>query len=226
MAREMERLIVFHADRCISCHSCEIACQMENDAPPGLRLRWVQDFEEGYFPRARIYFISAACFHCDDPSCVAGCPAGALIRRNDGTVVHLRDKCIGCGYCIQTCPFHVPKFSPSQHTARKCSFCTQRIDRGLEPACVAKCATKALVYYPDGKPPVPLQAYGTPEKLHMVYKLDRNPENYQLPHPVPGNEVAATQLWKWLIGLIPGFGVALWLFKNAADSNQDEVRHD
>ncbi|MBW2146034.1 MAG: 4Fe-4S dicluster domain-containing protein [Deltaproteobacteria bacterium] len=222
----MERLIVFHADRCIKCHSCEIACQLENDAPPGLRFRRVKSFEEGHFPDARNYFISSACFHCNDPSCVSACPVGALLRRDDGIVVHFRNKCVGCGYCIQACPFHVPQFSPFHHTMRKCSFCSHRVDNGREPACVAKCTANALVYYPDGKVPDSINAYGKPERLHMVYELDRKPGDYQLPNPVPANVLTSTQLVKWLIGLIPGVGITLWLLKKAEGFKSNGVRDD
>jgi len=95
---------------------------------------------------------------------------------------------------------------------RKCSFCIQRIDKGKEPACVAKCPTDALTYYPDGKgPDVP--AYGRKERLHMVYALQGAPEDYQLPEPVPLNTVRSFQPWKWLGGLLPGALVLAWLWK-------------
>jgi Fe-S-cluster-containing dehydrogenase component len=222
----MEKWIVFHAQRCIQCHSCEIACQLENDAPAGLPLRWVKSFEEGNYPSARCFFISIACFHCNDPSCAAACPAGALVRRNDGVVAHLQEKCVGCGYCIQACPFHVPRFSATHRTMRKCSFCTQRIDRGLEPACVAKCTTRALEFYTQNELPPSLDAYGKAERLHMVYRLANKPEEYQLPYPIPGNIVAAAQVIKWLFGLIPGLGVALWLWKKAEAFSSQEVRRE
>src|SRR5512136_713910 len=130
----MEPLIVFDTRKCISCHSCEVACQLENDAPPGVQLRRVRTHVSGEFPSCTTLSISTACFHCSDPSCVSACPAGALQRRANGIVEHVRSRCIGCGYCIQTCPFQVPQFSPTQHTMRKCSFCIDRIDQGKEPA--------------------------------------------------------------------------------------------
>jgi len=206
-----ERLIAFDEKKCIRCHSCEVGCQLENDAPPGVQLRWVKSRCTGHLPGAQEWSISTACFHCNDPSCVSACPAGALRRRADAVVEHLRTRCIGCGYCIQACPFHVPKRSPAQHTMRKCSFCTQRIDSGKAPACVAKCPTEALTYYPDGKG-LDVPAYGRTERLHMVYALQSSPGEYQLPEPVPLNTVRPFQLWKWLGGLLPGALVLAWLW--------------
>lgn len=216
----MERLILFDANKCIRCHSCEIACQLENDAPPGIQLRWVNSNVKGKFPEASELIISSACFHCDDPSCVSACPAGALDRRKDGVVEHIRENCIGCGYCIQTCPFHVPKFSPSQRTMRKCSFCIQRIDYGKKPACVAKCTTDALTYLSGGELPEEVQAYGRSERLHMVYVLEGKPKDYQLPDPVPGNIVTHLQIWKWLIGFIPGGILMGWLWSKMTDQEE------
>lgn len=138
-------------------------------------------------------------------------------------VEHIRNRCIGCAYCVKACPFGVPKSSPTQHTMRKCSFCIQRIDRGKEPACVAKCATDALTYFPDLKKAGISGAYGKDEGLHMIYKTEGRPENYALPEPVPRNTTTSSQVWKWLIGIIPGGMVLTWLWKWTSDQeNADE----
>lgn len=209
----MERLILFDSKKCIRCHSCEVACQLENDVPPGIQLRRVTSHTKGIFPESHLRSISTACFHCEDPSCVSACPAGALHRRKDGVVEHSRKRCIGCGYCIQTCPFHVPKFSPTQHMMRKCSFCIQRIDLGKEPACVSKCPTDALTYFPEYKSSGEIEAYGEAQHLHMIYRIEGEARDYALPEPVPLNTVTALQGWKWLFGLIPGGALLFWLWK-------------
>ncbi len=210
----VEPLIVYNEKLCIGCHSCEIACQLENNAPVGIMLRHVTSEPQGVFPEEREWIISTACFHCNDPSCVSACPAGALKRRDNGVVEHIQKNCIGCGYCINACPFDVPQFSPSQHIMRKCSFCTQRIDVGKEPACVAKCPTGALKYLTDGNLPKDMPAaYGKSERLHMVYALTGKPSEYHLPEPVPGNNVTHLQIFKWLIGLVPGAFLLGWFWK-------------
>ena len=218
-----ERLILFDDRKCIRCHSCEVGCQLENDAPPGVRLRRVRSHVRGRFPESAELSISTACFHCNDPACVSSCPAGALRRRPDGVVEHRRNRCIGCGYCIQSCPFHVPQVSPEQHTMRKCSFCIPRIDHGKMPACVAKCPSGALSYYPSGEAPSGLAAYGKAERLHMIYALRGKPGEYRLPEPVPLNTVSALQIWKWLGGLVPGAVILAWLWNRAF---REEGSHD
>jgi len=211
-----EPLIYFDGKKCIRCHSCEVGCQLENDAPPGVRLRLVKSHEQGRFPDTRVLSASTACFHCKDPSCVSACPAGALRRRPDAVVEHVRSRCIGCAYCIEACPFHVPKASRDQHTMRKCSFCIQRIDRGSKPACVAKCPSGALTYYPEWSEAPDTAAYGQKERLHMIYSLEDKPAAYELPDPVPLNTVRTNQAWKWLAGLAPGALTLAWLWKRLA----------
>jgi anaerobic dimethyl sulfoxide reductase subunit B len=214
---DMEPLIIFDSRKCIACRSCEIACQLENDAPPGVRLRHVATHTSGKYSKSYPRSISTACFHCGDPSCVSACPAGALFKRTDGVVVHSRNKCIGCGYCIHACPFQVPQFSPAQSTMRKCSFCTQRIDAGKMPACASKCTTGALAFFPNSAKAPLVSAYGRKERLQMIYALEGDPKEYRLPQPAPANTVTAFQGWKWLAGLIPGGIVLGWLMKAAED---------
>jgi NAD-dependent dihydropyrimidine dehydrogenase PreA subunit len=69
----------------------------------------------------------------------------------DGPVIYDPKKCIGCRYCMNACPFGVPHFDYDKGLIDgafidKCSMCTQRIDVGLEPACVATCPTGALMF--------------------------------------------------------------------------------
>lgn len=103
---------------------------------------------------------------------------------------------------------------------RKCGFCTQRTDAGREPACVAKCPSGALSYYPDGKIPVDLTPYGKAERFHMVYALQGQPGEYGLPDPVPTNIVTGGQVWKWLGGLVPGAFVLAWVWKKAVSEEE------
>jgi ferredoxin len=51
------------------------------------------------------------CMHCEDPGCLAACPApGAIVQYANGIVDVNPDQCIGCGYCETGCPFDVPRF--------------------------------------------------------------------------------------------------------------------
>ena len=65
-----------------------------------------------------------------------------------------KNYCIGCGFCIQACPYGCRFFNPETHTADKCTLCYHRITRGLRPACVEICPSQARIFG-DLKNPVP-----------------------------------------------------------------------
>ena len=126
--------------------ACVVACMDQNDLPgnDGVSFRHVTKLEQGYYPDAKISFVSLACQHCGDAPCVMVCPTGALFKREgDGVVVVSPDLCVGCHSCVLACPFGAPQFPEGQKMA-KCNFCLPRVEAGLEPACVRVCPTKAL----------------------------------------------------------------------------------
>lgn len=85
--------------------------------------------------------------HCEDPGCLKACPApGAIVQYANGIVDFIHENCIGCGYCVEGCPFNIPRVSKVDHTAYKCTLCSDRVAVGLEPACSKACPTKAIVF--------------------------------------------------------------------------------
>ena len=133
--------------RCIGCHSCTIACKSENNVPLGYWRSWVKGLQKGSYPDVGNFFLRRLCNHCDVPPCTQVCPVQATVRREeDGVVVMYYGKCIGCGMCIASCPYDARFFHPIRQTADKCDFCAARIDKGLQPACVEACVSRALVF--------------------------------------------------------------------------------
>lgn len=125
---------------CVGCKACEIACKNRNELKsPGPRLRHVVTKTVGEFPNVKVMHMSMACMHCADPACLKACPAGAIVKLEDGAVVGVRDKCIGCHYCYFACPFGVPQYRDEDGTMIKCDSCIDRRKQGLEPACAHTC---------------------------------------------------------------------------------------
>lgn len=155
-------VMVIDLRRCIGCQACVVACKSENNVPAGVYRTWVQVVETGsmvpnplgsvitetgrFTPAVRRSPLPRLCNHCDNPPCVVVCPVKATYKRADGPVVVDYNKCIGCGICIQACPYDARFFSTVQETADKCTLCVHRLDRGLLPACVTSCVGRARVF--------------------------------------------------------------------------------
>ncbi|MDA0147566.1 MULTISPECIES: formate dehydrogenase FDH3 subunit beta [Vibrio] len=153
--------------RCIECNGCVTACKNENDDALewGIQRRRVVTLNDG---EPGENSISVACMHCTDAPCMAVCPADCFEHTEDGIVLHNKDLCIGCGYCLFACPFGAPQF-PKQAAfgergkMDKCTFCAggpetepgsveerekygaNRIAEGKLPMCASLCSTKALL---------------------------------------------------------------------------------
>jgi len=145
--------------KCIGCGWCQQACQEWNQLPAQQRgeedtclsadtwtvpeLQEVEEDGQWYH-----VFVKRQCMHCVDPACVSACPVGALQKLENGAVVYDCMRCIGCRYCMVACPFGIPKFEWKEPLGRirKCTFCVDRQEGGLEPACAAACPTGALVF--------------------------------------------------------------------------------
>jgi tetrathionate reductase subunit B len=151
--------------KCIGCGLCVQACSKENDVPDGFYRTWVERYEisergETYidspkggingfdtthpgFNASKAFFVPKICNHCENTPCSQVCPVGASYNTKEGVVLVDQDRCIGCGYCIQACPYGSRFLNPKTKTAEKCTWCYHRITKGLPPACVQACPTGA-----------------------------------------------------------------------------------
>jgi Fe-S-cluster-containing dehydrogenase component len=204
--------MVIDLSLCIGCGYCVRACQATNDVPDD-KMRWNIVFPE----RTEVgvdFYMNRPCQHCQEAPCTRVCPVGATWVRDDGIVAMDYDRCIGCRYCQVACPYDVRRFNwhPSENentyvpqwgspeverrprgVVEKCTFCVQRIDRGLSqgltpgvdsaatPACVDACPVNARVFgnILDAESPVTKylkehetfrlrEEWGTQPKVHYV----------------------------------------------------------
>ena len=152
---------------CIGCGSCVRACSKENAVPEGDNRTWVEKFEitkeemlcvesplgaiEGFAKNAfdkdekimKAFFVPKLCNHCAASACTQVCPVGATFHSPDGVVLVDRTHCMGCGYCIQACPYGCRFMNYELGVADKCTLCYHRITRGLPNACVQACPVGA-----------------------------------------------------------------------------------
>lgn len=192
----MAMAIFFDASKCTGCRACQVACKSWNqrtythtnnngtyENPPELTsqcwMRILYNEPESVKSTDELYwhFTKYQCMHCTDATCVKVCPSGATQKHkvSDGDkeawlVMTDPDKCIGCNYCVATCPFQACRYDAAEKGIFRCRFCLDRIGNepeafpipdqpGLDmqnqpepyparnrPACVLTCTTGALDY--------------------------------------------------------------------------------
>ncbi|MDX7686671.1 4Fe-4S dicluster domain-containing protein [Aeromonas caviae] len=135
--------------RCVGCQACTVACTIENQPPLGQFRTTVSQYEVSDVAAleapASLLMLPRLCNHCAEPACLDVCPTGATFQRDDGIVVVNNDWCVGCGYCVQACPYDARFINHETNTADKCIFCAHRLEAGLLPACVESCVGEARI---------------------------------------------------------------------------------
>ena len=92
--------------------------------------------------------MSDVCKHCVNAPCLEVCPTGSIVRTEFDTVYIQEPVCNGCRDCITACPFGVIHVSAEKHIAQKCTFCYDRLQNGLVPACAQACPTRSIQFGP------------------------------------------------------------------------------
>lgn len=136
---------------CIGCNACVVACKQENGVTEGHFNTWVESWDtddNGSINRAN---VPKLCNHCENAPCVKVCPTGASYQTEEGVVVVDEERCIGCKYCMAACPYQV-RWQHESGEVDKCTFCYHRTSKGMLPACVSTCVTRAR-YFGDMNDP-------------------------------------------------------------------------
>jgi formate dehydrogenase iron-sulfur subunit len=161
---------------CTGCERCVEACKQEFKLGADMPRPWkrnIDDLSSTRFTtivrREENHFVRRFCRHCEQPACVSACIVGALRKTAEGPVIYDSSKCIGCRYCIMSCPYGIPRYEWANPTpyVRKCIMCYPRIRDGLPPACVEACPQKATIF-------------GTRDELirEAHHRIEENPKRY------------------------------------------------
>jgi formate dehydrogenase beta subunit len=178
--------ILVDTTRCIGCRACEIACGEVHDlyvpdvvndgaleAPRTTSTKqWM--VVNRYETEKGEVFVKKQCMHCYQAACATACPTMAMNQKMEGPVTWDGDKCIGCRYCMTSCPFDMPKFEYESWNPKiqKCTMCFERLEVGQKPACVEACPTDTLMFGTrvENLGIARHRIYSYPEKyVHQIY---------------------------------------------------------
>ncbi len=149
--------ILYDSTLCVGCRTCEYECSKANNLPqPPDEVKGLRTTDETHRTVVNEYktskgpvYAKTQCMHCNEPACVAACLTQAMYKTKEGPVIWRAEKCMGCRYCMVSCPFDIPKFeyhSPNPKI-QKCSMCYEtRLQKGGIPACAENCPSGALMY--------------------------------------------------------------------------------
>ena len=162
--------MIIDLEKCVGCHACAIACKAEWEVPVDNGRNWVKRLgpSNTKYGLASTYY-PGLCNHCDSPACVEVCPADTVEKTFtapgrgkkktmevaatwkdpfDGSVQIDKERCIGCGACADACPYNARYVNEEgdEPKADKCTFCVERVGKGLKPACVQTCLANARIF--------------------------------------------------------------------------------
>ncbi len=152
--------ILVDTTRCIGCRACETACgetwdmhvpdvvndgALEEPRKTSERQYTVVNRHE---TDAGEVFVKTQCMHCYQAACAVACPTIAMEQTLKGPVIWHGNRCLGCRFCMVSCPFDMPKFEYHDWNPElvKCTMCFERLEEGQKPACVEACPTDTLMF--------------------------------------------------------------------------------
>jgi len=162
--------------RCGGCGNCQRSCNQVNGLHPTseqskeLSSQTYTAVQRYDLEGGKTRFVKRQCMHCLDAACASACPVSALHKTAEGPIAYRVDRCLGCRYCMVSCPFEIPRFDWDDGITpeiRKCMFCIDRQRDGKSPACAENCPSGALKFGTRG------------ELLKEAHaRLDANPRFY------------------------------------------------
>jgi Fe-S-cluster-containing dehydrogenase component len=152
--------ILVDTTRCAGCRNCEVICAEANGLPePDVMddsvLETVRKPSETQWSVMNRFetdvgevFVKRQCMHCVQPACASACLTKAMKKTDEGPVVWRANKCMGCRFCMVSCPYDMPKFeyNSANPKIQKCRMCWERLKKGELPACVENCPAEALTF--------------------------------------------------------------------------------
>lgn len=158
----MAKALLVDTTKCTGCKACQVACKQWNELPAE-RTEFKGSYQNPADLSASTYtivkfkevtnkdkldwfFRKHQCMQCTDAACLQVCPAQAISQNELGYKERDEAKCIGCGLCVSSCPFNVPRMQENPKKAKSCVSCRDRVIAGKPTACSKACPSGALSF--------------------------------------------------------------------------------
>lgn len=147
---------------CTACRGCQVACKQWHNLPSEKTenrgsyqnpedlsfntYKLVRMEEKIIDGQLKWLFFPDQCRHCLEPPCqdTAGEPTAIFTDPSTGAVIYTANtRGLNADEIIESCPYDVPRKGPDG-TLAKCDMCLDRVQNGLQPACVKTCPTGAM----------------------------------------------------------------------------------
>ncbi len=206
----MAKSFLIDTTLCTGCRGCQIACKQWHDLPAEITMNYgsyqnpkdlgfdtyklVRMQEKEIDGKLRWLFFPDQCRHCLEPPCrdAAGDPEAIFKDTATGAVIFTANtRQLISADVIESCPYNIPRKATDQDTLAKCDMCLDRVQNGLQPACVKTCPTGAMNFGDHkeivalakdhlaiAKKKFPGALLLDPDDVQVIYLVGFPPENY------------------------------------------------
>lgn len=158
--------VLIEVAKCIGCRGCQVACKQWHELPaektinsgsyqnpPNMSAATYtivrfNEVEKG--DEIKWNFFKDQCRHCVEPPCKYEADEivkGAIEVEKNGAVIFTdKTKKLANEDVNGYCPYSIPHKCEKDSGWYKCDFCYDRLENGLQPACVKACPTGALTF--------------------------------------------------------------------------------
>jgi formate dehydrogenase iron-sulfur subunit len=158
----MSKSFLVDTTLCTACRGCQVACKQWHDLPAEKTVnrgsyqnpadlsfdtyKLVRMSENVIDGKLRWLFFPDQCRHCLEPPCqdTAGDPSAIFTNPSSGAVIYTANTSeLDADEIRQSCPYDIPR-QATDGTMAKCDMCSDRVENGMDPACVKVCPTGAM----------------------------------------------------------------------------------